>query len=87
MTNTQRQQQKTDAANLAVARTRLRAWQPTACFVRLEGKCPACKRSGGYVSYVFEGDEMPTDGNIQTCGYYCRNCDWTAAGSRMVGDE
>lgn len=75
--------------NLHMARKKLLKWQPDALYVRLEGKCPDCKRTGGFVSYQLPGDAdepLRADGN-EPCGYVCTFCNWSAAGSRKGSEE
>lgn len=86
---TTKQQQITDRNNLHTARMRLLEWQPIALYVRLEGKCPNCKRAGGFVSYQLPGDAdepLRADGNEQAA-FYCQYCEWSAAGARKGSDE
>lgn len=83
---TNKQQAKTNAANLLSAKRALQAWQPEARRVRLEGRCPSCKRSGCYVSYQLPDDKEQSDDEEEQCGYFCRACEWSNAGARRAGD-
>lgn len=78
-------QRITDRNNLHSARKALLAWQLDAFYVRLEGKCSGCGRSGGFVSYQLPEDlGIRREDNTEPAAFYCVHCEFTAAGTRKV---
>lgn len=67
---------------------KLLGWQPLARQIRFEGRCDACKQSGGFMSYVLPTHEIrirEREGQIhQDCAYYCSKCQFGNAGGRSV---
>jgi hypothetical protein len=59
----------------------LKAVQPEALEVRVEGMCESCRRSS-LLSYILPNTQANPDPSQEYCGYYCIFCKFSAAGER-----
>lgn len=55
---------------------------PQAKRIDFSGECPICRTNNEY-SFVLPQFDTLSEGNMQSCGYWCSACGWSNAGQRV----